>query len=120
MRLATIVTSNERLKTVVIEEPEQNLHPALQSKLADLFYNIYQETGCQIIVETHSEYIVRKSQVIVSNLSEGEENPFKVYYFPSKRKPYELRYAPDGSFLDRFGTGFYDEAAQLHRQILSK
>lgn len=120
LRLATIVTSNERLKTVVIEEPEQNLHPALQSKLADLFYNIYQETGCQIIVETHSEYIVRKSQVIVSNISEGEENPFKVYYFPSKRKPYELRYAPDGSFLDRFGTGFYDEAAQLHRQILRK
>ena len=120
LRLATIVTSNERLKTVVIEEPEQNLHPAIQSKLADLFYNIYQETDCQIIVETHSEYIVRKSQVIVSNLSEGEENPFKVYYFPSKRKPYELRYAPDGSFLDRFGTGFYDEAAQLHRQILSK
>ena len=120
LRLATIVTSNERLKTVVIEEPEQNLHPALQSKLADLFYNIYQETGCQIIVETHSEYIVRKSQVIVSDLSEGEDNPFKVYYFPSKRKPYELRYAPDGSFLDRFGTGFYDEAAQLHRQILSK
>ena len=122
LRMAIIASGNERLKTVVIEEPEQNLHPALQSKLADLFYDIYRETGCQIIVETHSEYIVRKSQVIVSEIGGCDENPFKVYYFPKDDAPYEMEYLPDGTFdaSKSFGNGFYDEAATLHWQILNQ
>ena len=122
LRMAITASGNERLKTVVIEEPEQNLHPALQSKLADLFYDIYRETGCQIIVETHSEYIVRKSQVIVSEIGGGEANPFKVYYFPKDDAPYEMEYLPDGTFdaSKSFGNGFYDEAAILHWQILNQ
>ena len=122
LRMAIIASGNGRLKTVVIEEPEQNLHPALQSKLADLFYDIYRETGCQIIVETHSEYIVRKSQVIVSEISSGDQNPFKVYYFPKDNAPYEMEYLPNGTFdaSKSFGNGFYDEAATLHWQILNQ
>ncbi len=120
LRLATIVTSQKQIKTVVIEEPEQNLHPALQSKLADLFYKIYCDTGCQIIVETHSEYIVRKSQVIVSELGSDKENPFRVYYFPKREAPYELRYGSNGAFQNSFGKGFFDEAVRLHMHILNK
>ena len=118
LRLATIVTDNKTNKTIVVEEPEQNLHPALQSKLADLFYEVYQEYGCQLIVETHSEYIVRKSQVIVSSLTKTN-NPFKVYYFPSDSMPYELHYQPGGNFKEQFGPGFYDEAVFLHLKIMN-
>jgi predicted ATPase len=120
LRLATIVTGQKQIKTVVIEEPEQNLHPALQSRLADLFYKIYCDTGCQIIVETHSEYIVRRSQVIVSELDADKVNPFKVYYFPKRDAPYELKYGTNGAFMTSFGRGFFDEATRLHMQILNK
>ena len=121
LRLATIVTDPKRIKTVVIEEPEQNLHPALQSKLTQVFFDVYKEYNCQIIVETHSEYMIRKSSVIVSDLNESDvENPFKVYYFPSNRLPYEMHYLHNGAFLEQFDDGFYDEAVRLHLQIMNK
>lgn len=121
LRLATIVTDNKKIKTVVIEEPEQNLHPALQSHLADLFYKVHKEFNCQVIVETHSEYIIRKSQVLVSDLDKTTNpNPFKVYYFPQGKLPYELQYMPNGSFKQKFGSGFYDEAVRLHLKIMNK
>lgn len=98
-----------------IEEPEQNLHPKLQSKLADFFLKVWKELGIKIIVETHSEYLVRRSQVIWAEMNlkdEGKvENPFKVYYFPQEGLPYEMNYLPSGRFENSFGKGFFDEAS---------
>ena len=106
---------------LIIEEPEQNLHPMLQSKLADLFYELNHEYGFRFIIETHSEYLIRKSQVIVgkSNKNGGPfNNPFRVYYFPSEGEPYDLPYAKSGRFEEQFGTGFFDEASKWNREIL--
>lgn len=103
---------------VFLEEPEQNLHPKLQSKLSEFFLNVYKELGIKIIVETHSEYLVRRSQVEVysMNLSKEEletKNPFKVYYFPNDGHPYDMKYLEDGRFSEEFGSGFFDEASNL-------
>lgn len=101
--------------TVIIEEPELNLHPALQSKLADLFLDVHQRFGIEFLIETHSEYILRRSQVIVAE-NEFEvapnENPFCVYYFPKDhiQQPYRLEYEANGRFNRNFGDGFFDEA----------
>lgn len=113
-------------KVIIIEEPEQNLHPMLQSKLADLFYALNAEYGYRFIIETHSEYIIRKTQVIVKeNFNDKKrplkENPFKVFYFNSSdsEKPYyEIIYQKDGSFSNDFGKGFFDEASNLAFEIL--
>ncbi len=115
-----------RYTTIIIEEPEQNLHPMLQSKLADLFYELYDKYRFNFIIETHSEYLIRKSQVLVNQLrtkrnkrsNNPVNNPFKVYYFPSEGVPYDMDYAPDGSFNEDFGTGFFDEASNLAFQVL--
>lgn len=130
LRLATIIHRYRMLgnkpyrPTVIIEEPEQNMHPNYQTKLADLFYEVHKEYGFNFIVETHSEYLVRRSQVIVAQLKYKslkklkEENPFKVYYFPSDGQPYEMRYRTDGNFSNDFGKGFYDEANNLLFEII--
>lgn len=111
-------------RTIIIEEPEQNLHPALQSMLADLFKHISEFFRCRVIVETHSEYMIRKSQVLVAdmkfaNQEDLEDNiPYCTYYFPTNKIPYQMEYRTDGNFANDFDTGFYDVAADLAFQTL--
>jgi predicted ATP-dependent endonuclease of OLD family len=114
---------SNKLPIFIIEEPEQNLHPMLQTKLADLFYELFKKYNYRFIVETHSEYIIRKTQVIVAeNYSEDldfeKNNPFKVYYFPSSGIPYDMKYTRSGMFEKKFGPGFMDEAGRLHMTVL--
>lgn len=107
--------------TVIVEEPEQNLHPMLQSKLADLFFELNSEYKFRFLIETHSEYLIRKTQLIVNTKFNSEaklrENPFKVYYFPSEKDPYAMEYRTDGKFSNKFGSGFFDEASKLAFKI---
>lgn len=126
LRLAVIIYKKQKygkLYTIIIEEPELNLHPALQSKLADLFLEVYEKYSINFIVETHSEYILRRSQVIVA-VNEYEispnENPFYVHYFPKElqQMPYRLEYQEDGSFIRNFGNGFFDEASASTLELL--
>lgn len=110
--------------TIAIEEPEIHLHPRYQSLLAEMFYDAYKTFGIHFIIETHSEYLIRKSQVIVAGLKyssnqEAEEtSPFRTYYMPNNSKPYSLGYRKDGKFAEEFGSGFYDEATNLAFDIL--
>ncbi|MBR9833510.1 AAA family ATPase [bacterium] len=125
MSIATIIKKSENLKSaplVLVEEPEINLHPALQSKLTDFFYQVNKEFGFKFIIETHSEYIVRKSQLIglKENLFEQEDlNPFRVIYFDKEEGPYEMRYTKDGLFHRDFGKGFYDAISEINYHIFS-
>jgi|GEM_PF-5481118 len=102
---------------VILEEPEQNLHPDFQSKLADLLLYIYEKRRIKFIVETHSEYLIRRSQVLVAKIAkeDAKKNPFKVNYIPENGMPYDMEYRADGRFNQGFGKGFFDESK---RQII--
>ena len=103
---------------VIIEEPEQNLHPDLQRMLTELFAYVNSNFKFKFIIETHSEYMIRRSQVLVAeggykNEKDLEENcPFKVYYFPKEGAPYDMEYSITGRFGKPFGKNFYDASAQ--------
>lgn len=117
---------------LLIEEPEQNLHPMLQSHIANFLLDIsdfYAETykedslgrkiGLKIIVETHSEYIIRRSQVISKRFFDrGKDTPYRVYYFPSDDKPFDMEYRKNGRFTKEFGSGFIDESSILSFQLM--
>ena len=119
-------TRIEFMPVILIEEPEQNLHPSLQSKLADLFFEINDKYKIRFIVETHSEYLVRKAQVLVGDMAcstqeeTDEKNPFKVFYFPSNGVPYDMGMAPTGKFLNLFDEGFFDVAAKLNMEVIRR
>jgi predicted ATPase len=107
--------------TILIEEPEANLHPALQVKLANLFYETYKEFGLKFIVETHSEYLLRCSQVLVKEFNSKktiDEVPFMAYYFGKDDMPYSMEYNKDGKFSNEFGPGFFDVNANLAFDVL--
>lgn len=108
-------------KVVIIEEPEQNLHPTLQSRLADLLFQLNQDYGYRFIIETHSEYLIRKTQLLVAkNFKKNQNwsNPFCVYYFQSDGTPYNMGYQPNGKFVNPFGTGFFDVSTNLSMDLL--
>lgn len=116
--------SQRRQHLIVIEEPESNLHPELQSKLANLFYTAYSDYGIKFIIETHSEYILRKSQIIVKdlngNIKINQNMPFAVYYFDHLKGPYSMNYRSDGIFIEDFGNGFFDEASKNAINLIKK
>lgn len=119
-RIATVLKRTQII--MILEEPEQNIHPRLQSKLADLILEIWNEHHVQFIIETHSEYLIRETQVIVGRNNKTKDvltdNPFKVYYFPSGGQPYDMVYTPTGDFENSFDEGFFDEAARLYMTVL--
>lgn len=129
LRLATIIRKyrgNTQGIILMVEEPELNLHPKLQSLLTDLFFEINRTYQIRFIIETHSEYVLRRSQVIVANLNYAsdeevaEKNPFKVYFFPLKRNPYSMGYKKTGRFINKFDQGFFDEAGRSNIALIRK
>ena len=48
--------------TVIFEQPEIHLHPKVQSELADAIIAIAETRDLQVIVESHSEHILRRLQ----------------------------------------------------------
>jgi predicted ATP-dependent endonuclease of OLD family len=106
---------------IIIEEPELNLHPRLQNRLTDLFLEAKENYKLNFIIETHSEYIIRRSQVLVKE-NEYEiapnENPFYVYYFPKDDVPYRMEYEENGRFNRNFGEGFFEVATNSTMTLL--
>jgi predicted ATPase len=52
--------------TVLLEQPEIHLHPAVQSKLADVLLEVATVRNVQVIVESHSEHLLRRLQLRVA------------------------------------------------------
>ena len=107
-------------RLILLEEPEANLHPKLQSMLADLIADATQNYKNQFIIETHSEYMIRKFQYLVAK---GEMKPedIVIYYFndpAEEKKPLKITIDEHGSLSDDFGPGFYDEAATWELELL--
>lgn len=119
----TPVKEKPETATLSIEEPEVSLHPSLQSQLTDIFYDAYKSYGIEFIVETHSEYLIRRSQAIIAKMSTKEEfenRPFAVYYIDRGGHSYELVYQESGRFENSFGPGFFDEASRSSLEILKR
>lgn len=117
-----------RSKIIVIEEPESNLHPALQSKLADLFVQeINNEPLLSLpnnfIIETHSEYLIRKLQYLTAKGVVDKEK-IQLYYFIHPENITNdtnqitlININDDGSLTNEFGTGFFDEADNIALEL---
>jgi predicted ATPase len=103
----------------LLEEPETNLHPKLQSLLADFLVDVARKFHITLLVETHSEYLIRKLQYLTAK-KEITPADTAIYYFydpenvPAGKKQVEkINIQEDGRLDKNFGEGFFDEASQL-------
>lgn len=55
--------------TVILEQPEIHLHPAVQANLADVLIDAHRRRQVQIIVESHSEHLLRRLQRRIADQS---------------------------------------------------
>jgi AAA15 family ATPase/GTPase len=104
---------------IIIEEPETNLHPALQSMLADMFVDAFNEFNMQFIIETHSEYLIRKLQYLTAKKNIEPDFTQIYYFYPPSEVPEgekqvkKININANGSLTDDFGTGFFDESDKI-------
>ena len=111
--------------TICVEEPEVHLHPKYQSLLAEMFVEAYQKYNIHFIIETHSEYLIRKLQVMVADKENAfSPNDVSLNYVEkdengvSTNRKIEIQ--EDGGLSDSFGSGFYDEADSLALDLFRK
>ena len=65
--------------TVILEQPEIHLHPAVQSGLADAIMTVAKTRNLQVVIESHSEHMLRRFQRRVAQ-KEFESKDIKLYF----------------------------------------
>lgn len=96
--------------TLLIEQPELHLHPALQARLGELFAE--QSSTNQFIIETHSEHLVLRMKRLIRR---GVLNAKDVALLSVNSNPdgtssvTRIRLDSDGEFIDEWPRGFFDE-----------
>ena len=97
----TMLLSAPENSIILLEQPELHLHPNAQAALADLLLDVAEKRNLQLIVESHSEHILRRLQV---RIAEGNSE----FASPENIKTYFCQPGKGGSTiseveLDRFG-----------------
>lgn len=97
----TMLMSAPQKSIILLEQPELHLHPNAQPALADLLLEVAEKRNLQLIVESHSEHIVRRLQRRVAEASPAFAKPenIKMYYC----QPGEDGATIDKVDIDRFG-----------------
>jgi len=107
--------------TIIVEQPESQLHPKMQSKLADFFIAMAL-SGRQCLIETHSEYMIRKLCYLYPRIPDSEEkDALSKLYFVEKHNGiscFEEISINKSGVLSDWPEGFFDESQKINRLII--
>ncbi len=85
--VVTLLFSVPQGSVVLLEQPELHLHPNAQSLLADLLLHVAEARKLQLIVESHSEHILRRLQRRIAEAETEFARPenIKTYFCESRK-----------------------------------
>jgi predicted ATPase len=107
--------------TLIIEQPELHLNPALHVRLAEFFVALVR-SGRQVLIETHSEHIVDGIRVLAAeDETEQLADMCRVFFLDIEAgRPvvHDLSIKPDGSTAPNWPGNFFGEARSLTGRLL--
>jgi len=121
-----IVTGAKRPSAnIIIEQPEIHLHPAAQALLADYFIQIVIDFGKMFIIETHSEHIILKTQLLVKENPEIAEDVQIIFVERKKLRGsnkltstiHSIDIKKSGKLSEPFPDDFFDISYKLFSQL---
>ena len=88
-----------------------------------MFVETYQKYGINFTIETHSEYLIRKLQVLVADKENAiTSNDVSLNYVEKDENGVshnrQIKILEDGRLSETFGAGFFDEATGLSMHLL--
>lgn len=105
---------------ILIEQPEVHLHPNLQAKFIETLLSIGDKN--QYFIETHSEHIIRKLQVLVKNKKyKIKPEDVTIHYFVREEDKFLVsshNILSNGLLENVFPKGFYDTSYSLAKELL--
>ena len=111
MPIVTLLLTAKPDDILIIENPEAQLHPSGQAKLAELM-SLVASHGVQLIVETHSDHIINGVRVATKNNVIAPEQSCINFFYRKEGElatsKEEIRILADGG-VDKWPQGFFDE-----------
>ncbi len=116
--------------TILMEQPEIHLHPSVQSGLADVIIKVAQTRKLQVVIESHSEHLLRRFQRRVADET-CKSDFIKLYFCDAKNGESrlvdldldmygEIKNWPDNFFGDEMTEIAETRKAVLRRKISSR
>jgi AAA15 family ATPase/GTPase len=107
--------------TLLIEQPELHLHPKLQSDLAKIFADTVSiaAENASLLIETHSEHLIRKLQVLIAK-GELAREKVGVWYFKKVNgvtNVEKMELDENGLFKKDWPDGFFDDSIELTMEL---
>jgi predicted ATPase len=100
---------------ILMEQPEIHLHPSVQSGLADVILQVSKQRNLQVIVESHSEHLLRRFQRRIAEESYPADE-IKLYFCDMKEgesKLVDLEINEYGEIENWPENFFGDEMAEI-------
>ena len=118
LNITVNLNEGSKAKIMMIEEPESNLHPDRQLKLIDMLLDYQKNFDLEFILETHSEYVLRYYQNLVSE-GEIKSSDITINYFSEKGKVNQVTLRDDGVLSENIGRNFYSLSSTLLKRHVS-
>ena len=100
-------------ETIIIEEPENKIHPKIQGNLIEAIIEICEKNNNRVIIETHSEHFILRIQKLLRDKKIHQDSIAINYVYLDENgkgsKIDNMKLDENGKFINKWRHGFFNE-----------